>query len=47
MRSIRYWPGLSRTYQQFDAVELLAKVEEPHVFVVVDHRNGLLGPNNA
>ena len=28
-------------------VELLAEVEEAHVFVVVDHGNALLGPNNA
>jgi hypothetical protein len=28
-------------------VWLLAEAEEPHVFVVVDHRNALLGPNNT
>lgn len=33
-----HWPGFSRTDRQSDGViELLAEVEEPHVFVVVNH----------
>jgi len=27
--------------------ELLAEVEEPHIFVIVDHRNALLGSNDT